>query len=439
MAGTKVVLTRSMIERAVCPPDLTQELLWDAVVPGLVVRVLPGGSKTYYFLYRPAGSGRGPMLWLKLGSFPALSLADARAAGRGYAGDVSRGQDPAAARKEARRKKSATLAVLLAEGGVYEAHLRARGLVNIKVALSSLRRGLRAHMAADVAGLTRSDIVSAIDELTPGAATDLRKFVHGLLEWSVATGRTPHNVLAGLRMPGRTRAQRLKDGEETGRALTDVELVKLWQACEELQALAMAGQSVSGSFAGLAQLALLTGLRRGELAKLERTHIWLGECADDEEDGINGPRIRLPPSITKTGRSHSVPVTALMMGVISAQPVTRSPLLFPSARTDKAISGWSKLLPKLRDLSGVVFGLHDLRRTVRTLMSRLGVAEDIAELAIGHQRADLIARYNKDSAWQGRVEAFEKVSAHISALLAEAAEDRRNVIAMHGRDQRSRV
>ena len=29
--------------------------------------------------------------------------------------------------------------------------------------------------------------------------------------------------------------------------------------------------------------------------------------------------------------------------------------------------------------SGVDFGLHDLRRTVRTLMSRLGVAEDIAE------------------------------------------------------------
>ena len=69
-------------------------------------------------------------------------------------------------------------------------------------------------------------------------------------------------------------------------------------------------------------------------------------------------------------------------------------------------------------------------------MSRLGVAEDIAELAIGHQRADLVARYNKDTAWRARVEAFEKVSAHISALLAEAADDRSNVIAMHGRDQR---
>jgi hypothetical protein len=114
--------------------------------------------------------------------------------------------------------------VLLAEGGVYETHLHARGLVNIKVALSSLRRGLQAHMAADIATLTRSDFVGAIDELTPGTATDLRKFARGLLEWSVATGRAPHNVLAGLRMPARTRHQRLRDTAETGRALDDSEL-----------------------------------------------------------------------------------------------------------------------------------------------------------------------------------------------------------------------
>jgi len=46
---------------------------------------------------------------------------------------------------------------------------------------------------------------------------------------------------------------------------------------------------------------------------------------------------------------------------------------------------------KLQQASGVDFRLHDLRRTARTLMSRVGVAEDIAELAIGHVRADLIA------------------------------------------------
>ena len=50
-------------------------------------------------------------------------------------------------------------------------------------------------------------------------------------------------------------------------------------------------------------------------------------------------------------------------------------------------------------------------------MSRLGVAEDIAELAIGHVRADLIARYNKEEAWEGRRDAFARVSAHVESLI----------------------
>jgi hypothetical protein len=47
-------------------------------------------------------------------------------------------------------------------------------------------------------------------------------------------------------------------------------------------------------------------------------------------------------------------------------------------------------------------------------MSRLGVAEG---LAIGHVRADLIARYNKDKAWAGRSDAFARVSDHVATLL----------------------
>jgi hypothetical protein len=50
-------------------------------------------------------------------------------------------------------------------------------------------------------------------------------------------------------------------------------------------------------------------------------------------------------------------------------------------------------------------------------MSRLGVAEDLAELAIGHVRVDLIARYNKDEAWEGRRDAFTRVSDHVATLI----------------------
>src|SRR5262249_11479056 len=91
-----------------------------------------------------------------------------------------------------------------------------------------------------------------------------------------------------------------------------------------------------------------------------------------------------------------------------------SKLLFPSAVTGGRIKGWTKLVAKLQQTSGVDFRLHDLRRTARTLMSRLGVAEDLAELAIGHLPAALVARYNNDDGWAGRSAAFGRVSDHIA-------------------------
>jgi len=62
---------------------------------------------------------------------------------------------------------------------------------------------------------------------------------------------------------------------------------------------------------------------------------------------------------------------------------------------------------------------------------RLGVPEDIAELAIGHVRADLIARYNKDEAWEGRRDAFTRVSAHVESLIG-ARRRRAAVIPLRG-------
>jgi integrase len=443
MPNQRTPLTRSRIEKATVPPGAGQLMLWDSFVAGFGVRCLPGGSKTFVYRYRPHGGGRSvnPRL-LKLGAFPSLSLDDARATARIHAGDVAKGKDPAQQRAEERRRSRATLKQLLAADGPYELHLKERGLVNVKPALSILRRGLTAHMATDVAVLSRNDIVTAIDALNrigkPGAAQDLRRYTRSFLEWSVGQGLTPANVMAGLRVPGRTRQQRLRDAALKGRALDDGELIKVWQAAQAMIDRSQRGERVSGSFGALVQLALLTGMRRGELSQLQHgRHVLTGERAVADR-GIDGERIHLPKAITKTAANHDTPLTLLMLAVIAGLPRTTSALLFPSRVSGGRLKGWAGLVALLQELSGVEVTLHDLRRTCRTLMSRLGVAEDIAELAIGHQRADLVARYNKDAAWQSRVAAFQKVSAHISALLAAAADDRGNVIAMHGgrRDKR---
>jgi integrase len=429
VAKKREALKPKNIAKAVVPEGERQLMLWDSDVPGLGVRCLPGGTKTFVYRYRPYGGGRNvnPQL-LKLGTFPALGLDDARAAARIHAGAVAKGEDPAGQRAEERRRSRATLGKLLAEDGPYERHLKGRGLVNVKMALSSLRRGLKAHMAADIAMLSRGHIVASIDALIGlgkrGAASDLRSFSRTFLEWAVGQGLTMFNPMAGLRSPPRTRQQRLLDADK-GKAVNDAEIVAVWRAAQEMQDRAAQGEAVSGTFGGLVQLALLTGLRRGELAQMRHDDLLIGARARQANaSGIFGERIQIPKEITKTGADHDVPLTALMRGIIAAQPRGSSALVFPSRQTGGQITGWSKLVATLRRDSGVDVALHDLRRACRTLMSRLGVPEDVAELAIGHQRADLVARYNKDQAWPGRVDAFARVGAQIAEVVDAAGETR---------------
>ena len=97
------------------------------------------------------------------------------------------------------------------------------------------------------------------------------------------------------------------------------------------------------------------------------------------------------------------------------------------------MSGWSKIMdpndqrteggastrtPGFVKASGVHFTLHDLRRTFRTGLSRLGVDREIAELALGHAREDLEARYNRDGCEDALRLAFCRWSEHVESQLA---------------------
>jgi len=79
----------------------------------------------------------------------------------------------------------------------------------------------------------------------------------------------------------RKRAERLTAASNGGRALSDDEIRKVWQAAASL-----------GSFGGLVRLALLSALRRGELAHIERAREVLAD------------RIVVRPEHSKTGNLH---------------------------------------------------------------------------------------------------------------------------------------
>jgi integrase len=395
-------LTETMIANATLTPIQAKAWLWDTLVTGFGVRLRAGGSKTFWYRYRPTGGRKVAPRMIRIGPWPTVSVNDARKIARGHAGAVALGGNPAAEREETKRRTSSILRELLAADGEYERHLKRRQIVNTKVVMSGLTRGLAGLMSKDVADLTRQDFVTAItaieDQGKPGAAEDLRKFARTFCEWCVARGLTSANVMAGLRRPKQTRAEKLARGKRKPRALTDPEIVAVWDACEG-----------RGAFGNVIRLLLLSAARRGEIAKLA------GE-------GVTADRIVLPPQHTKMGEPHEVPLTDLMRTVIAAQPRTTSALVFPSEVTGRQILGWTKLVAQLRRDSGVDVRLHDLRRTARSLMTRYRVDQDVAELAIGHQREGLRKEYDFEELWDLRVDAFAKVSDHVGRLIQQAAD-----------------
>jgi hypothetical protein len=206
-------LTIAQINAVRIPHDKFEIKLWDAAVSGLCLRCFATGARTWAFRYREGGGGRSAKLrTLKLGAYPAVGLDEARAAARAHAGMVAQGHDPAAMRRESRRRERSALGTLLETDGPYERSLVARGIVKKKVMLAVLRKGLAKYINTDIAKLTRQDLVAAFTALDskPGAQAELRKHTRGLLEWAVNGGMLQANVLedpaaedgAGRQAPG---------------------------------------------------------------------------------------------------------------------------------------------------------------------------------------------------------------------------------------------
>jgi len=71
---------------------------------------------------------------------------------------------------------------------------------------------------------------------------------------------------------------------------------------------------------------------------------------------------------------------------------------------------------RFRDAGVAPFTLHDLRRTCRTGLGRLGVARDIAELVINHRPRGIVATYDIHAYLDEKRAALERWSAHLMSL-----------------------
>ena len=374
---------------------------------GLCLRLLPTGAASWQFVYRLRGAGRSStQKTVTIGAWPALDLRKAAEEARRLAGEVAAGRDPRADINETKRRKRAMVVAALDD---YEAWIKGRQLRATGQTMSALRRGLGNLLQRDLAQLDRVALIDAIERIErsgkPGAAREFRKHLRTFLNRQLSQGRIIIDPLAGYRMPAATKEDTLA-AEEHGKALTETEIAVLWRAAT----------GIGGPFGGLVKMGLVTGLRRGELAAMHWD--WIDR---------QGLRITVPGRVMKNGREHAVPITSLIAQLLDETPDRGGGLVFPSERRlggATPMSGWSKLMTRLREASAVAgVGLHDLRRTYRSILAELGVREEIAEAMIAHRRSGLVARYNRAELWNQRREAAEKLDVWLTSVVSRAAGD----------------
>ena len=384
---------------------------------GLVLRLLPSGVATWYFVGRLPGAGRaGTQRMVTIGRWPTIDFVTAKRLAAEIGGKVAGGIDPAAERREKLRQARTRLPVALAD---YEAWLRSRRLTKVTDTMAALRRGFRPLERRTLEEIDRPVIVAAIEKIEraglPGAAADFRKLAATFFNRQVSLGIIKFSPLTGYRRPKRPRDE-IAEAELAGRALTEAEIVSVWLAVEE----------IGGSFAGIVRIILATGLRRNEAANLRWT--WV-----DRKAGL----ISIPAKAMKAGSEHIVIITDLVARILDENPDRAGGLVFPgrSLGGRRPISGWSKLLKRLRAVSGVDgVGLHDMRRTFRSVLADLDVSEPVAELMIAHKRPDLIRRYNRSALIEQRRQAAAKYDKWLLGLLGRADDSRTNIVRLDRRE-----
>ncbi len=363
-------LTQTRIGALTCPAGKRDALFFDDDQRGLAVRVTAAGSKTFLTQYTFQGQKRR----VPLGSCDALSLAKAREAAQAIMGDVAKGIDPAAERKQAaalarhrEARDALTLEALLLDWQAL--HLDNKRPSYATEAVRALRSTFIKHLGLPAASLDRMIVVRVFDAMTRAgsAAMAARTAAYGkaAFGWAVKRGVLGSNPFSALPVAPTVKRDRV---------LSDDELIAIWRATADLS-----------SFNGIVRGLILTGQRRDEVAGMA----W-AELADDFSTWT------IPGSRAKNGVASIVPLAPAVRDFLRAYP--RDGELVFSGRAG-AFNGWSRAKRDLDARSGVKeWRLHDLRRTVATGLQRLGVRLEVTEAILNHvggSRAGIVGLYQR--------------------------------------------
>lgn len=370
------------------------------------LRVTCGASGIKTFFYRYTSPVTNKLSQVKIGSFPQTSLALARMKLQELKLIRSEGRCPASELKEEKQRlleeSQRPKAAVLTVEGLVELYLTERiedrksndGKIipgaRKKKGQKEVRRTLENDAVAKLGALvaaeiTRKDIVELVNGVIERGAKvqagNLLRELSSAYEFAIGLGRFDDNFAnPALLAKSSLRQTNIKLTCERGtRILSEKELAKFlhW----------LPGSAYTPTIKNVLRLTLWTGCRTGEVCNMA----W-------EDVDLNKGTIHLRE--TKTGVERYVQLSDQAIDFLKIIRLNSDKYLFPSQATKKPIQ--QKYLTenswRLRE-SGQMLDIphwtpHDLRRTVRTGLSRLQCPNEVAEAVLGHTRGGVEGIYN---------------------------------------------
>lgn len=370
--------------RSLKPPESGRLEIADIRCRGLCFRVTAHGARSWCFRFRDPETGKSARF--TIGPYPAILLGEARGRADKLRSQAKAGNNPVAAKRQARSDAASKTFGALSHRYIVEYAQRHKR--SARVDEGNLNRHILPRWRdRRFAGITRGDVIELVESLVtagkPVAANRVHSLISGIFSFAIDAGLLSAHPAAGLKKRGR---------EGVGnRVLSDDEIRAFWSATQT----GPRSRQVNLAL----RLLLLTGCRVSEISGLSR----------DELEALHDPTraaLNIPGSRIKNGRDFYLPLSAPAREIVTELAgATAGQYLFPtqSLRRKGAIRGTTVSNAMLRISEGLAREVpswnieppsaHDLRRTVETRLSALGVPREDRDAVLNHVVTGVGARH----------------------------------------------
>lgn len=385
-------LTALDVKRLVHPGGSGNAIFSVGGVIGLYLQITPGGGRSWVLRIKVGARRRD----IGLGSYPTVTLSQARDKAREARAKIERGIDPVEERRAAKAALVAAQYRGLTFAGAVEKALAAKldAFKNAKHR-QQWENTLAAYAVPDlgkmqVQDITTQDVLRVLQPLwatKTETASRLRGRIEAVLSWATVaghrTGDNPARWAGNLKELLPPPSKVAKEGNQPALTLDDA---PRWFA---------ALQTREGFGARALEFAALTASRSQEV----RGALW------DEIDLDNALWI-IPAERMKMDREHRVPLSAQAVDLLKALPkLEDNPLVFSAARggqlSDMTLSATMKRMHEADIAAGCAGYLdrqskrpavpHGLRSTFRDWVAELTTYPgDMAEVALAHKISNAV-------------------------------------------------